>query len=488
MDPSPILTPFDAPLDALCEALAAASSARDASQATGPLSDGYANFTEDRGTATDESRRAVGSRRSPVAAVGKVADAAAIRAADAADDADEADEADGEGRSANAFNIEDARRRQWPARQLGWCGEHGVFRWSASREAGGYGWSDADLLRGYLRLAEACLTTAFVITQRTAASARLADSANGELRSRLLPDLLAGRSFATVAISQLTTSRRHLASPALRARETAAGYALDGYSPWVTGAAFADWMAVGATLDDGRQLLLAVPARAAGVRIDPPSELLALEGSHTGPVRFEAVAVGRDWVIAGPGDQVLRTARSGGSGGLQTSALALALASRAIGFLEAESTRRIDLRPVAAMLRSEWHDVRQWLLAEAGDDRLEASSESGNVAVDQNDAVGGSLAESGRAVSRVSRRGAGAEALRAHANDLVLRACQTALIAAKGAGFVAGHPAGRWCREALFFLVWSCPPGVLAAHLEAWSNGSNGRSEAAERPVVERQP
>jgi hypothetical protein len=47
----------------------------------------------------------------------------------------------------------------------------------------------------------------------------------------------------------------------------------------------------------------------------------------------------------------------------------------------------------------------------------------------------------------------------------VLRSTQAALAAAKGAGYVVGHPAGRWCREALFFLVWSCPQPVLSANL-----------------------
>ena len=55
--------------------------------------------------------------------------------------------------------------------------------------------------------------------------------------------------------------------------------------------------------------------------------------------------------------------------------------------------------------------------------------------------------------------------LRAQANSIVLRATQAALAAAKGTGYVVGHPAGRWCREALFFLVWSCPQGVMAANL-----------------------
>ena len=57
------------------------------------------------------------------------------------------------------------------------------------------------------------------------------------------------------------------------------------------------------------------------------------------------------------------------------------------------------------------------------------------------------------------------EQVRTSANSLVLRATQASLAAAKGAGFVTGHPAGRWCREALFFMVWSCPQPVMNAHL-----------------------
>mgnify|MGYP003312524166 CR=1 FL=1 len=57
------------------------------------------------------------------------------------------------------------------------------------------------------------------------------------------------------------------------------------------------------------------------------------------------------------------------------------------------------------------------------------------------------------------------EDLRIRANSLALRASQASLAAAKGSGYVRGHPAGRWCREALFFLVWSCPKPVMTANL-----------------------
>ena len=59
----------------------------------------------------------------------------------------------------------------------------------------------------------------------------------------------------------------------------------------------------------------------------------------------------------------------------------------------------------------------------------------------------------------------GALELRAKANALVLRATQAALTACKGVGFVHPHPAQRWARQALFFLVWSCPRPAAEATL-----------------------
>jgi alkylation response protein AidB-like acyl-CoA dehydrogenase len=55
------------------------------------------------------------------------------------------------------------------------------------------------------------------------------------------------------------------------------------------------------------------------------------------------------------------------------------------------------------------------------------------------------------------------DSLRTAANSLVIRAAQAALTATKGAGFVVGHPAERSVREAMLFLVWSCPQQVATA-------------------------
>jgi hypothetical protein len=127
---------------------------------------------------------------------------------------------------------------------------------------------------------------------------------------------------------------------------------------------------------------------------------------------------------------VMASGIGAGTGGHETSTLAIGLAHAAIDYLAAEAARRTDLQEPTVALRAEHSRLLNDLLGVARGD------------------------------SSCSK-----ESLRQRANSLVLRASQAALAAAKGSGYIVGHPAGRWCREALFFLVWSCPQPVAAANL-----------------------
>ena len=318
----------------------------------------------------------------------------------------------------------------WPGESLKRCGDAGVFRWFVQKEQHGFGWSDREQIEGYLRLAEADLVTTFVITQYMGAIRRIAASENQYVAERWLDRLMNGELFATVGISHLTTSRRHLKDPVLKAVEDHEGYRLVGMSPWVTGGAHADLLVVGATLQDGRQVLVAVPGDSEGLRAQPGCELVALSASCTDQVFFDQVRVDRSMVLGGPTENVLSTGVGARPGGLQTSTLAVGLSMAAAKYLEGEAVARSDLAEPAAMLRGEITSLRDRLL----------SASDGQMAVD-------------------------ASQIRAEANRLVLRSTQAALMAAKGAGFVQGHPAGRWCQQALFFLVWSCPQPISHAHL-----------------------
>jgi alkylation response protein AidB-like acyl-CoA dehydrogenase len=331
--------------------------------------------------------------------------------------------------------VELDRTGNWPAEQLRWCGEYGVYEWFLDPAWGGQGWNEEHVVRGYLALSAACLTTTFIITQRTGACRRIAGCDNQTLKERLLPGLVSGERFATVGISHLTTSRRHLGRPVLTATAIADGFRLHGMSPWVTGAAAADILVIAATLVENgeatnRQLLVAVPRGLPGLSVANPLPLVGVSASSTGPVHFDGVELSTDWVIAGPQPDVMSSGIGASTGGHETSTLAIGVATAALDYLAGESLRRQELRqPLQAFQRE-----------------LDAL---------QNDLL--SVARGEGACSK--------ESIRGRSNSLVLRASQAALSAAKGSGYVVGHPAGRWCREALFFLVWSCPQPVANANL-----------------------
>lgn len=165
--------------------------------------------------------------------------------------------------AAEARRLDD--RETWPAEALRLCGEYGVYRWFLPERWDGLAWSEADLVRGYLRLSGSSLLVAFILTQRSGACSRILASDNLAVQERWLRPLAAGSAFATVGISHLTTSRRHLAQPVLTARQDGTDFILDGYSPWVTGAPEADVIVLGATLADGRQILAAVETGLPGI-------------------------------------------------------------------------------------------------------------------------------------------------------------------------------------------------------------------------------
>ena len=322
------------------------------------------------------------------------------------------------------------RLGDWPERLWALVVEAGAVRWSLPNEQGGEGCDRPTILRRYARLAEGSLTAAFILTQHDAAVRRLLPAADRPVAADWLGRIAEGRAFATVGISHLTTSRRY-GPQALTANELpGGGYRLDGRMPWVTSAGRADLLVAGAALPDGRQLLIALPTDRPGLTVRPPFALAALQASCTAEVACEAVPIVEADILAGPAPEVVASAPgTAGTGGLETSALALGQARAAIAALHADAPRREDLLEPVEALADAWERARIDLLvaAEGGPD-APASAE-----------------------------------VRGRANALVLRATQAYLTARKGSGFLLDDPAQRWARQALFFLVWSCPSPVARA-------------------------
>ena len=136
------------------------------------------------------------------------------------------------------------------------------------------------------------------------------------------------------------------------------GYRLQGAMPWVTAAERADVFVTGALLDDGRQLLITLPADRPGLSVKPPFELAALQASCTAEVVLDGVQVDESDLLAGPTAELSAQPGAVGTAGLETSALALGQArARARGPRRAggrtgraDRSGRRPLRDVAADL------------------------------------------------------------------------------------------------------------------------------------------
>ncbi|MFP6763254.1 MAG: acyl-CoA dehydrogenase family protein, partial [Planctomycetaceae bacterium] len=248
----------------------------------------------------------------------------------------------------------------WPERQLSEMSRADVLGWLVPAEFGGAEISPVELLTGYEKLAAACLTSVFVLTQRNAAIQRLVRSRNAELKSDLLSRLVEDSLFATVGISHLTTSRQHWKQPTVRVEEVDGGFILNGDVPWVTGADRADVVITGGTLSDGRQILIALRTASQGVAVQAPAPLLALNASRTASIQLTAVFVPVTDLVAGPVENVMQVA-GGGPGSHTTSALAVGHSVAAVKLLQAEAEQRGELQSSSEQLGSEVRALRDAL-------------------------------------------------------------------------------------------------------------------------------
>ena len=156
-------------------------------------------------------------------------------------------------------------------------------------------------------------------------------------------------------------------------------------------------------------------------------------------MQLDNVEVPFNDLIAGPVHEVMKLGIGGGTGSLTTSALAVGLSRTAIDLIREEASKRSDLEGILDSLDQTRQELteKMWL------------SNSGQV--EPEDPVYSPAI------------------IRQQANSLALRSTQAALTATKGRGFVQGHPAERMVREAMFFLVWSCPQPVAQAALREFA-------------------
>tara|TARA_B100000683_G_C12472286_1_gene548185 strand:+ start:1051 stop:2001 length:951 start_codon:yes stop_codon:yes gene_type:complete len=297
--------------------------------------------------------------------------------------------------------IENISDKQFPKEQLRSCGSAGLFH------------PDKALSPFYLfQLASISIPTAFVLSQYRGAAERIALwSTNNTVRE----EVFSGTAFATLGISQLSTSHQHT-KPPLIAQKKSNGWHLKGFAPWVTGAHHAQYFILGAIWNN-KKVLFCVHKEY--VQISAAPQMITLNQCDTAQVHIDSI-VDENSLLHIFGDEPATQ-----TGSLRSIAIAMGVTEQSINLLKKQATRRPMLQETQLQLNKE-HQKNIISLTTPDIDRI---------------------------------------MLRIRANQLALQSAQQALVACKGKGLLVGEKAGELCTQALFFLVWSCPQSVQNAHL-----------------------
>ncbi len=322
------------------------------------------------------------------------------------------------------------RSGRWPEEDLRDLTKIGWPKWFVPHRFGGDGIEPLELHLRYEAIASASVSTALIVSQRDSAVGLIDGSENFPLRDELLPQMARGEFFATIGIAQLTTSRQR----GLKAIAEGDGYRLEGMIPWSTGAAIAKFIVVGAVTEDGRQILFVLPTDLSGVSVRPPLELVALRSSWTSQIEISNARLDRRWLLRGPVEKVM----SGSSKGVPLGQIFLAfgLCKGALELIQDEKSDRA--RSLADKFGRQLGQIRGEVLELCQNNREAEAAEN-------------------------------APRLRASCHDLAVRMTQSAVALYKGSGLLLDHPAQRFAREAMFFLVWSCPDAVIECTVNNWS-------------------
>ena len=187
----------------------------------------------------------------------------------------------------------------------------------------------------------------------------------------------------------------------------------------------------------GENVLVLLEKGACGVRVDESMPLVALASTMTTSIRCEGVVI--------PKESVLRVGKLVLSRGNH---LPLAQVYLAMGLCRGAIDLVTEYRSAAAEKARERFDEQ---LVRLRGEVIE-------------------LSQAGREAEAT----AAAPGLRGRCNDLVLRATHAAVTLYKGTGLLAGHPAQRMAREALFLLVWSCPTPVIDCTIDLLTEPPEG--------------
>jgi alkylation response protein AidB-like acyl-CoA dehydrogenase len=169
-----------------------------------------------------------------------------------------------------------------------------------------------EAIEAMARVGEECLATAFCMWCQDTFVWYLQNTANHELKQRLLPDAAAGRLLGGTGLSNPMKARSGIEPLRLSGREVDGGFVVSGTLPWVSnllpGHRFGTAFGV---QGQARQVMALIDCGAPGIRLGDSARFLALDGTRTCSVSFHDVFVPRSDVLADPAAPFMERIKAG---------------------------------------------------------------------------------------------------------------------------------------------------------------------------------
>lgn len=158
--------------------------------------------------------------------------------------------------------------------------------------------------------ARECFASAFSLWSQRMLAAYIAASHNTFLRRDVLPGLLSGERFGATGLANAMRHAIGLEPLALEVRQDRDDFVLRGRLPWASNLVPGNFVvAVGAGREDGKGILLAVPAETPGLVREADFSLMALEATATTALQFNHARVPARWLLSDDFPAFMRAVR-----------------------------------------------------------------------------------------------------------------------------------------------------------------------------------
>lgn len=259
---------------------------------------------------------------------------------------------------------------------LPFLAEHGLLSKGVVTDLGGDGGDLTDMIEVIATVASECMTSAFVLWSHRALIGLIAAADNAHLHRHVLPELLNVNKYGATGLADGVRYAAGIGDLRLRAKPgNAAGSnpnrgranldgkaeadlaegrdcVVSGFVPWATNLVGNRFAIAIAAQTAGKEFLVGVvPGDSPGVTCQPAPPLLALDGSASGSLQFDAAPLPAEWILSENGAAFLADVRPaflllqcGLPWGIAAAALDEIRSTRLVGDKQALVTRRDDLQ------------------------------------------------------------------------------------------------------------------------------------------------